>query len=85
MSDFSFYDVNNFISDIKEDETLLKEMVVLSRFIEELVNILSGQKKKPVKFGKLECKVSPRLKAYVYTGNKLDIVPSKRSSGLLFE
>lgn len=86
VTDFSFYDVNNFTADTEKNEALFKKMVILSRFKEELINILSDNKKKTVKFGKLERKISPPLKAYVYTGNnKLDIAPSKRSYGLLFE
>lgn len=86
VHDFSFYDINNFTQETEKGEVLFKKMVVLSRFKEELMNYLSDQKKNNIKFGKIERKVSPPIQAYNYTGNnKLDINPSKRSYGLLFE
>lgn len=83
---FSFYDLNNFAKETEKGEVLFKKMVILSRFKDELIKRLSDQKKNTIDFGKLERKVSPPLEAYTYTGNnKIDISPSNRSYGLLFE
>ncbi len=48
--------------------------------------VVSNYSKAHFDFGPLERKVSPPLEAYEYTGvSKLDITPTHRSYGLLFE
>lgn len=83
---FSFYDVNNFSAGTSKNDELFKLMVTLSKFKAELLAFLSETKTKNMSFGKLKRKVSPPVEAYEYVGNnKLDIIPSERSYGLLFE
>lgn len=82
----SFYDVNNYSVKLQQSEDEIFELMQsLSKFREELLNDLNVQEVK-INFEPIERKVSPSLEAYEYVGmNKLDITPSDRSYGLLFE
>lgn len=82
---FSFYDLDNIEYEFSNEKQLFKIIETLSKFKEELLNRLT-EKTQAIDFGKLERNVSPPLEAYEYIGNnKLDIKPSGRSYGLLFE
>ncbi|RZJ46461.1 MAG: hypothetical protein EOO19_10335 [Chryseobacterium sp.] len=61
-------------------------MITVSNFKEKFISNLSNSEHVDEPIKKLERKVSPSLEAYEYVGNnKLDIDPSERSYGLLFE
>jgi len=84
LSFFNFYDQNNY-SNFQITETVLKQLVVLSHFKHDLIQMLDSSLK-PIDFGVLKRQISPPLEVYkpIYH-TKVDITPSGRSYGLLFE
>ncbi|MFC0604579.1 hypothetical protein [Winogradskyella pulchriflava] len=83
---FSLYDMSNYNG--YETAIIPNLIMVLSIFKPEFVRKLTSNSdnKKYMDFGGLKRKVSPPVEAYEYVGNnKLDISPTHRSYGLLFE
>ena len=83
---FSLYDLSNYDSaDIKIVSKLIMTLSVFKSEFVRLLTLGSGNKRY-MDFGGLSRKVSPPVEAYEYMGNnKLDINPTHRSYGLLFE
>lgn len=83
---FSIYDTSNYEG--FDSKTISGLIIVLSIFKPEFVRklALNTNNKRYMDFGELKRKVSPPIEAYEYVGNnKLDITPTHRSYGLLFE
>lgn len=83
---FSLYDMSNYEG--YEVTAIPGLIMVLSIFKPEFVRKLTSDSdnKRYMDFGGLKRKVSPPVEAYEYVGNnKLDITPTHRSYGLLFE
>lgn len=86
IEEFSLYDMSNYEG--YNTGIIPSLIMVLSIFKPEFVRklTLNSDNKKYMDFGGLKRKVSPPVEAYEYIGNnKLDISPTHRSYGLLFE
>jgi len=86
VENFSLYDLSNYKSFDRDvvPSLVMTLSVFKSAFIRKLIN--GKDNKKYMDFGSLEKKASPPVEAYEYVGNnKLDISPTNRSHGLLFE
>lgn len=88
IESFSFYDIDNYIVENNDNDSLLTLISILSKFKSELISKLTSnsEDRMYMDFGGLERKASPNMETYEYVGNnKLDITPTHRSYGLLFE
>jgi hypothetical protein len=84
IKDFSFYTEENYSFDVDDRSTLHLLMRFLNETKNEIIRLLYKEKKQTS--GILKRLVSPPVGAYDYSGhNKLDIKPSGKGHGLLFE
>lgn len=86
LDEYSFFNIKGYNFDKKEKSKLFKLILVLSIFKSEIIKLLENKKLDYPDYGPLKRKASPSLETYEYVGNnKLEIHPTNRSYGLLFE